>query len=66
MQQLFLLHYNHCMEQPKNPRGRPRKSEDEKLVRLVLYVPPETAQKVEQHGKLWAVSALRRARPPAG
>jgi len=35
-------------------------------VRLVLYVPPELARKVEDHGKLWAVSALRRARPPAG
>lgn len=53
------------MEQPKT-RGRPRKAEDEKLVRLVLYVPPELARKVEDHGKLWAVSALRRAKPPAG
>ena len=65
MQELFLLHYNRHMEQPKT-RGRPRKPDDEKLVRLVLYVLPETAQKVEQHGKPWAVRALGRARPPAG
>ena len=54
------------MEQPKNPRGRPRKAEDEKLVRLVLFVPPAIAQKVEQHGQEWARTALKRARPPAG
>lgn len=61
----ILLHYNRRMEQPKT-RGRPRKAEDEKLVRLVLYVPPAVAQKVDQHGKPWAVSVLRRAKPPAG
>ena len=66
MQELFLLHYNFRMEQPKNPRGRPRKADDEKLERLVLFVPPAVARKVEQHGKPWAVSALRRAKPPAG
>lgn len=53
------------MKQPKT-RGRPRKAEDEKLVRLVLYVPPETAQKVEKHGQEWARVALRRAKQPAG
>jgi hypothetical protein len=64
MQELFLLHYNSRMEQPK-PRGRPRKAEDEKLVRVVLFVPPATAQKVEQHGQEWARAALKRAKPPA-
>ena len=66
MQELFLVHYNRRMEQPKNPRGRPRKAEDEKLVRVVLFVSPAVARKIEQHGKPWAVSALRRAKPPAG
>lgn len=60
-----MLHYNRLMEQPKK-RGRPRKAEDEKLVRLVLYGPPELARKVEVYGKPWAVAALRRAKPPAG
>lgn len=53
------------MEQPKT-RGRPRKAEDEKLVRVVLFVPPATAQKIEQHGQEWARAALKRAKPPAG
>ena len=51
------------MEQPKT-RGRPRKADDEKLVRLVLYVPPATAQKVERHGKPWVVAALTQQPPP--
>jgi len=54
------------MEQPKNPRGRPRKAEDEKLERLVLFVPRPTRLKVEEHGQEWARAALKRARPPAG
>ena len=66
MQELFVLHYNCCMEQPKNPRGRPRKADGEKLERLVLFVPPAVARKVEQYGKPWAVSTLRRAKQPAG
>ena len=66
MQELFLLPYNCCMEQPKNPRGRPRKAEDEKLERLVLFVPRSTRLKVEEHGQEWARGVLRRARPPAG
>ena len=66
MQELFLLHYNSRMEQPKNPRGRPRKAEDEKLERLVLFVPRSTRLKVEEHGQEWARAVLRRARPPAG
>jgi hypothetical protein len=53
------------MEQAKK-RGRPPKEPGEKLVRLVLFVPPATAQKVEQHGQEWARTALKRARPPAG
>jgi hypothetical protein len=65
MQELFLLHYNGRMEQPKNPRGRPRKADDQKLVRLVLFVPQATAQKVEQHGQEWARAVLLRAKPPA-
>jgi hypothetical protein len=64
-QQLFLVHYNRLMEQPKNPRGRPRKAEDEKLVRLVLFVPPATEQKVEKCGQEWARAVLKRAKPPA-
>ena len=66
MQELFLLHYNRRMEQPKNPRGRPRKSEDEKLERLVLFVPRSTRLKVEKHGQEWVRAVLKRARPPAG
>ncbi len=66
MQELFLLHYNCRMEQSKNQRGRPRKADDEKLVRLVLFVPPATAQKVERFGHEWARAVLLRAKPPAG
>lgn len=65
MQELFLLHYNVHMEQPKT-RGRPRKAEDEKLERLVLFVPRSTRLKVEQHGQEWARAVLKRAKPPAG
>jgi GTPase involved in cell partitioning and DNA repair len=66
MQELFSVHYNVCMEQPKNPRGRPRKAEGEKLERLVLFVPRSTRLKVEEHGQEWLRAAIRRARPPAG
>ena len=66
MQELFSVHYNVRMEQPKNPRGRPRKAEDEKLERLVLFVPRSTRLKVEQHGQEWARAVLKRAKPPAG
>jgi len=65
MQELFLLHYNGRMEQPKNPRGRPRKAEDEKLERLVLFVPRSTRMKVDEHGQEWARAVLLRAKPPA-
>ena len=34
--------------------GWPRKADDQKLVRLVLFVPQATAQKVEQHGQEWS------------
>jgi AT hook motif len=55
------------MEQPKT-RGRPRKADDEKLVRLVLYVPPDVARRVEDCGKPAAIAHLRklRVKPPAG
>lgn len=53
------------MEQPKT-RGRPRKAEDEKLVRLVLFVPPAVAHKVERCGQEWARAVLKRAKEPAG
>lgn len=66
MQELFSVHYNCRMEQPKNPRGRPRKAEDEKLVRLVLFVPPVVAHKVERCGQEWARAVLKRAKEPAG
>jgi hypothetical protein len=65
MQELFSVHYNCRMEQPKT-RGRPRKAEDEKLERLVLFVPRSTRLKVEEHGQEWARVVLKRARPPAG
>ena len=64
MQELFSVHYNVRMAQPKT-RGRPRKAEDEKLVRVVLFVPPATAQKIEQHGQEWVRAVLKRAKPPA-
>jgi transposase len=66
MQELFSVHYNCRMEQQKNPRGRPRKADDEKLERLVLFVPRSTRLKVEEHGQEWARGVLKRARPPAG
>ncbi len=66
MQELFSVHYNCRMEQPKNPRGRPLKAEDEKLERLVLFVPRSTRLKVEEHGQEWARAVLKRAKPPAG
>lgn len=53
------------MEQPKT-RGRPRKAEDEKLVRLALFVPRAVRLKVEEHGQEWARAVLKRAKPPAG
>lgn len=53
------------MEQPKT-RGRPRKAEDEKLVRLVLFVPPAVAHKVDRCGQAWARAVLKRAKEPAG
>lgn len=66
MQELFLLHYNCRMEQPKNQRGRPRKADDEKLERLVLFVPRSTRMKVEDLGQEWARAVLKRAKPSAG
>ncbi len=54
------------MEEPKRGRGRPKKTPDEKLERLVLFVPPAVVAKVEAHGKDWARRALERAKPPKG
>lgn len=52
------------MDEPKRGRGRPKKTPDEKLERLVLFVPPPVVAKVEKHGKDWARRALERAKPP--
>lgn len=60
----FCLHYNRGMEQAKPQRGRPRKAEDEKLERLVLFVPRSTRLKVKEHGQEWARAVLKRAKPP--
>ncbi len=54
------------MEQPKNPRGRPRKAEGEKLERIVLFVPQAVRLKVERCGQEWARAVLKRAKEPAG
>ena len=51
------------MEQPK-ARGRPRKPDGEKLVRVVLFVPRATALRIERHGSQWAREALKHAKPP--
>lgn len=53
------------MEQPKTPRGRPKKAEGEKLERITLFVPQSVRLKIEQHGQEWARSVLQRAKPPA-
>lgn len=53
------------MQQPKNPRGRPRKAEGEKLERIVLFVPAVTKAKVERCGQEWARAVLKRAKEPA-
>jgi len=53
------------MEQPKTPRGRPKKAEGEKLERITLFVPQSVRLKIEQHGQEWARAALKRAKPPA-
>jgi hypothetical protein len=52
------------MEQPKRPRGRPQKAEDEKLERITLYVPQSVLIKIRQHGQEWARAVLKRAKPP--
>lgn len=52
------------MEEPKRGRGRPKKAPDERLERLVLFVPPPVIEKVEKHGKDWARRALEKAKPP--
>ena len=52
------------MEKPKRGRGRPPKASDEKLERLVLFVPPPVVAKVEKHGKDWARRVLEKAKPP--
>lgn len=52
------------MEELKRGRGRPKKAPDEKLERLVLFVPPPVIEKVEKHGHDWARKALQRAKPP--
>lgn len=51
------------MDQPKKP-GRKALPETEKLVRVTLYVHPETRANIEKHGQSWARAVLRRARPP--
>jgi len=53
------------MEQPKTPRGRPRKAEGEKLERITLFVPQSVRLKVERCGQAWARAVLRRAKEPA-
>lgn len=55
-----------CMEQPKKPRGRPRKAEGEKLERMVLFVHQAVRLKVERCGQEWARAVLKRAKEPAG
>lgn len=54
------------MEEQKRGRGRPPKAPDEKLERLVLFVPPPVVAKVEKHGKDWARRVLEKAKPPKG
>ncbi|HEY8878258.1 MAG TPA: hypothetical protein VIN03_11880 [Roseateles sp.] len=54
------------MEEPKRGRGRPPKAPEEKLERLVLFVPPPVVAKVEKHGKDWARKVLEKAKPPRG
>lgn len=51
------------MKEAKRGRGRPPKAPDEKLERLVLFVPPPVIEKVEKHGKDWARRALEKAKP---
>lgn len=55
------------MDEPKRGRGRPKKTPDEKLERLVLFVPPAVTAKVEklgERGKRWAVGVLVKAKLP--
>ena len=66
MQELLKCTTMRHMEQPKKPRGRPRKAEGEKLERLVLFVPQAVRLKVERCGQEWARAALKRAKEPSG
>lgn len=52
------------MEESKRGRGRPKKAPDEKLERLVLFVPPPVIAKVETDGKQWAVDELTKKAKP--
>ena len=53
------------MEKPKRPRGRQPKPEGEKLVRVTLYLHPETVPKIEKEGgREWAREVLKRAKAP--
>lgn len=50
-------------DEPKK-RGRRPKPEDEKLVRVTMFFPPDVKERVKTFGQEWARKALRRAPPP--